>query len=163
MIRSGNFIISKGYAEVNNKFLKSYDSNKPTSYIVYLDTNNLYVQYMMQLFPFEILDWVHPEKNILDIYGGDSLIDCFLEVGLNYCDEVYDLHNDYPLAVGKVKVTKEMLPDYQLQITEDKNIFLGKNKKLIPNIDNKRKYKLHYQYLKLYLEICLQLKKFTEH
>ena len=35
-------MISKGYAEVNSKFSKSYDLNKPTSYIIYLDPNNFY-------------------------------------------------------------------------------------------------------------------------
>ena len=35
-------MICKGYIEANNKFLKSYDANKPTLYIIYLDTNNLY-------------------------------------------------------------------------------------------------------------------------
>ena len=52
-----------------------------------------------------------------------------------------------------------MLSDYQLQIIEHNNFFLGKNKKLFPNLGNKRTYKLHYQNLKLYLSLGLQLKK----
>ena len=50
-IRVGIFMICKGYAEANNKFLKSYDAKKPTSYIIYLDTNNLYGHSMIQLLP----------------------------------------------------------------------------------------------------------------
>ena len=42
-------MICKGCAEANNKFLKSYDVNKSTSYIIYLDANNLYKHSMMQL------------------------------------------------------------------------------------------------------------------
>ena len=38
-----------------------------------------------------------------------------------------------------------MLSEYQLQIIESNNFSLGKNKKLIPNLSNKRKYKLNYQ------------------
>ena len=53
-----------------------------------------------------------PEKINFDIYGGDGSIDCFLEVDLDYPDELHDLHNYYPLAVGKVKVFKKMLSDY---------------------------------------------------
>ena len=52
-------MISKGYTEVNNKFLKSL-------YITNLDVNNLYYHSMMQLLPNEILDYVNP-----DIYTDD--------------------------------------------------------------------------------------------
>ena len=41
-IRGGISMICKDYPEVNNKFLKSYEANKPTSHIIYLDANNLY-------------------------------------------------------------------------------------------------------------------------
>ena len=68
------------------------------------------------------------------------------------------MHNN-SLTGEKRKVTEEMLSKYQLQITEDDNFFLGKNKKLILNLGNKRKYKFHYQNIKLYLNVGLQLKK----
>ena len=51
---------------------------------------------------------------------------------------------------------------YQLEVIGD-NFSLGKNKKLISNLGNKRKYKLHYQNLKLYLNLGLQLKKIIEY
>ena len=56
LIRVGVSMICKGYAEANIKFMKSYDSNKPTSYIVYLDANNLYGHSMMKLLSTETLD-----------------------------------------------------------------------------------------------------------
>ena len=41
-IMGGIAMISKAYAEVNDKFLKSYDANKPTLlYIIELGSNNL--------------------------------------------------------------------------------------------------------------------------
>ena len=40
-IRSGVSLICKGFDEANNKFLKSYNANKPKSCIIYLDANNL--------------------------------------------------------------------------------------------------------------------------
>ena len=52
-----------------------------------------------------------------------------------------------------------MLSKYQLQIIKDNNCNLGKKKKLIPNLGDKRKYKLHYQKLKLYLNSGLLLRK----
>ena len=59
----------------------------------------------------------------------------------------------------KIKVTKEMLPKYQLQIIEYKNFAFGKSKKFIPNLVNKKKYKIHYQNFKIYLDLGLQLNK----
>ena len=70
---------------------------------------------------------------------------------------MHNLHNDYPLAGEKIKVTKEMLSEYQLQIIEDNNSSHGENKALIPNLGNKRKYKLHHQNLKLYLNLQSKL------
>ena len=51
------------------------------------------------------------------------------------------MRNDYPLAGKKVKVTEEMLSEYQLQIIEDNNFSLRRTKKLISKLGNKRKYK----------------------
>ena len=55
-IRVGISMIRKSYAEAYHKFLKAYDTNKPTWYIIYLDVNNLYKHSVMQLLPTEILD-----------------------------------------------------------------------------------------------------------
>ena len=51
---------------------------------------------MMELFPTEILD--------LENYSNNSPVGCFLEINLDYPNELHDLHNDYPL-VGEKKVT----------------------------------------------------------
>ena len=62
MIMGGISMISEGYVEANNNFLKSIHPNKLTLYIKYLDANTLYGHSMIQLFPNEILDWVNSEK-----------------------------------------------------------------------------------------------------
>ena len=41
-LRGGISSVFHRYAEANNKYLDSYDSTKPSSYITYLDSNNLY-------------------------------------------------------------------------------------------------------------------------
>ena len=40
-----------------------------------------------------------------------------------------------------------MFSNYQLQIIGDHNFSIDKKKKVIPNPGNKRKYKLHYNFL----------------
>ena len=55
-------MICKGYAQANNKFLKSYDDKKPTSNIICLDTNNLSGHSMMQL----LLTELHP-KDVIEM------------------------------------------------------------------------------------------------
>ena len=35
---------------------------------------------------------------------------------------------NFPLVSGKIKVTEEMLSEYQLQITDDNDFSFGKNK-----------------------------------
>ena len=91
---------------------------------------------MMQPLPTEILDWVNPKIFNLENYSEDSLIGYFLEVDLGYPDELHDLH-DHSLAAVKMKVTKEILSNYQLQIIED-HFFLGENEKIALNLGNKK-------------------------
>ena len=126
MVMGGISMISKAYAGTKSKLLNLYDPDKPLSYIIYLDANNLYGNSMMQLLSFERLDWINPEKNNLDNYHDDGPIGRFLEADLDYPDELHDLRNDHPLATEKIKVTKEMLSDYQLNVIEHNFFFFGK-------------------------------------
>ena len=113
-IRGGIPVICKGYAEANNSFLKFYNANKSTSYIIYLGVNNLYGKSMMHFLPTEILDWVNSKDFSLNCSNNSSIV-CFLEFDLGYPDELHHLHNDWPLAGEKIKVTEEILFEYQSQ------------------------------------------------
>ena len=68
-IKGGISMICKEYCEANTKFLKSDGANKPSSYIIYLDSNDLYRHFMMQFLPTEMLDWVNPKDFNLDNYS----------------------------------------------------------------------------------------------
>jgi len=50
-MRGGIATISHGHAAVNNPLVEGYDPNKPTSYITYLDANNLYGDAMRNPLP----------------------------------------------------------------------------------------------------------------
>ena len=40
-LRGGISYIAKRYAKANNKYMSDYDSEKPSTFITYLDKNNL--------------------------------------------------------------------------------------------------------------------------
>ena len=69
----------------------------------------------------------------------------FLEVYLKYPDELHELHNDYLLAPKKLPISSDMLSKYYKEIAYKYEIKVGNVKKLIPNLDNKTKYVLHYR------------------
>ena len=88
-----------------------------------------------------------------------SPIGYFLEVDLEYPDELHELHNDYPLAPEKLAVSSDMLSKYCKKIADKYEIKVGDVKKLIPNLGNKTKYVLHYRNLQLYLSLEMKLNK----
>ena len=50
-LRGGISYIAKIYAKANNKYLNAYDSKKPSTFISYLDMNNLYGWAMSEYIP----------------------------------------------------------------------------------------------------------------
>ena len=46
------------YAKANNKYVKNYDKNIESSYLMHLDANNLYGWTMSQKFPVGSFKWV---------------------------------------------------------------------------------------------------------
>ena len=44
--------IAKRYARANNRYMSDYDSNKPPTFITYLDKNNLYGWEMSEYLPY---------------------------------------------------------------------------------------------------------------
>ena len=70
------------------------------------------------------------------------------------------MHNDCPLAPEKIKVAKEMLSPYCDSLREKFNISIGQVRKLIPPLNNKERYVLHYRNLQLYLNLGLKVTKF---
>ena len=83
----------------------------------------------------------------------------FLEVDLDYPDELHELHNDYPLAPEKLAVSNDMLSAYCKKIADKYDIKVGDVKKLIPNLGNKNKYVVHYKNLQWYLSLGMKLTK----
>ena len=122
--------------------------------------NNLYGWTMSEYLPYCEFEWL---KDIDGFHANSinekSEIGYFLEVDLEYSDELHKLHNDYPLAPEKFVFSSDMLPKYCKEIVDKYEIKVGDVKKLFPNLGNKTKYVLHYRNLQFYLSLGMKLTK----
>ena len=158
-MRGGISTITHRYAVANNKYMQNYNPEEESSYIPYLDANNLYGWAMSQKLPTGDFSWVKcPWLIKLDSYDENSARGLVLEVDLEYPPELHHLHNDYPLAPEKMVVREEMLSDYCQRIQAREGIKIGQVEKLIPNLRDKKNV-LHYRNLQLYLSLGLKLRK----
>ena len=55
-------MVSQRYSKANNSYLKHYDPSEPTSYILYLDANNLYGWAMSQPLPTGEFQWLSDDE-----------------------------------------------------------------------------------------------------
>ena len=63
--------------------------------------------------PYGGFNWLKNVDNFDVISVSEkSLIECILQVDLEYPDELHVLHNDYPLAPEKLAISYDMLSDY---------------------------------------------------
>ena len=133
-IRGGVSMISTRYGKANNPYMKDYDPDQPNKFISYLDANNLYGWAMCKPLPTKGFRFMNKEE--MKDWKNQP---CILEVDLEYPEHLHNLHNDYPLAPERITVNKV--------------------EKLIPNLNNKTKYVIHHETLKLYLSLGLKLTK----
>ena len=115
---------------------------------------------MIEYLPYGGFKWLKnvDEFDVMSI-SEKSPIGHFLEIDLEYPDELHELHNDYPLAPEKLAVSSDMLSKYCKKIADKYEIKVGDVKKLIPNLGNKTNYVVHYRNLQLHLSLGMKLTK----
>ena len=161
-LRGGISMVSKRFTKANNPMVEGYDPDKPTTYIMYLDANNLYGWAMSQALPTGGFEWNDPPsiQELID-HPSDADKGYILEVNLEYPEELHDAHNDYPLAPERLKVDNAWMSDYQHDIL--RQVCGGaphvEVEKLVPNLRNKEHYLMHYRNLQLYLSLGMKLTK----
>ena len=145
-IRGGISHISKRYAEANNKYMKSFNPQKPSTFIQYLDANNLYGWAMTQNLPTHGFKWMRNIKKdkVMEILekanhsmSNRGKTGYIFEVDLEYPKKLWESHNDYPLAPEKKQVNAV--------------------EKLICDFEPKKNYVVHYRNLRQYLEMGLRV------
>ena len=100
------------YAKANNKYMNNYNKKTESSYIQYLDANNLHGWSMSQKLPVNDFKWVKQEElstfneDFIKNYDENGNTGYFLEVDIDYPKELFDLHKDLPFLPESKKVNK---------------------------------------------------------
>ena len=131
------------YAKTNNRYMKDYDESKESSYMQYLDANNLYGAAMSEKLPMNGFKWVSDilgiDRKFVKCYNKNSSKGYIIEVDVDYPSKLHKLHSGMPFLPERMKIDK--------------------TKKLVCNLHDKKKYVVHISILKQALDQGLKLKK----
>lgn len=176
-IRGGCSGIMKRYAVANNKHMGDlYDPTKESSYIIYLDANNLYGWSMQQDLPFDEFQWIDDVQlkwlNALDEtfpkvkirrFIEDLMMEgksAFLEVKLEYPTSLHEDDNLYPMAPERSTVQLDDISRF----TSSLNVLTSykmnnKTPMLLQTLRTKDHYFVHAKNLILYMDHGLEFVK----
>ena len=141
-IRGGICHSIQRYAKADKKYMKSYNNNEESSYIQYLDANNLYGWVMSKKLPTNGFKWLNSNKineEFIKNYNENDIKGYILEVDVKYPKRLHELHGDLPFLSERMEVNK--------------------CKKFVCNLFNKKKYVAHINTLKQALNHGLKFKK----
>ena len=147
------------YAKANNKYMKNCNNNEESSYIQYLDANNLYGWEMSKKLPVNGFKWIDNnetaepsslERSAKHVRNEEFIKNnnendkkgYILEVDVRYPKKLHDLRSDLPFLPERMEINKY--------------------KKLVCNLYDKKKYVVHIQSLKQALNHGLKSKKSIE-
>ena len=97
------------YAKANNKYMKNYNKNEESSYIQYLDANNLYGWAMSKTLPVNGFKWFDSDKineEFIKNYNENDNKGYILEVEIKFPKRLHELHSDLPFLSERMKIDK---------------------------------------------------------
>ena len=130
-IRGGMCQVSHHYTKANNKYLKNYDKNIDSSYIKYLDANDLYGWAMCKKLPVRDFKWLDNlsmfTEEFIKNYDENGDKRYILEVDVEYPKKLRSVHSDLPFLPERMKIKK--------------------CEKLVCNIRNKENYIIYHKHI----------------
>ena len=137
-IRGGITQAVRKYALANNKYMGDrFDPKSESSYLQYLDANNLYDWAMSQPLPTGGFKWVDVNPNEISELATRTDKGYVLEVDVSYPYELHHSHNDLPFMCERMEINGV--------------------EKLVPNLRDKKNYIIHIQALNQALQHRLRL------
>ena len=137
-IRGGITQAVRKYASANNKYMGDrFNPKSESSYLQYLDANNLYGWAMSQPLPTGGFKWVDVNPNEISELATRTDKGYVLEVDVSYPKELHNSHNDLPFMCEKMEINGV--------------------EKLVPNLGDKKNYIIHIQALNQVLQHGLRL------
>ena len=98
------------YAKANKNLMKNYEKNIESSYLMYLDANNLYEWAMSQKLPVNGFKWKKNvskfDEDFIKSYDEDSDKGYILEVDVEYQNKLLNLHSDLQFLAERMKIKK---------------------------------------------------------
>ena len=142
-IRGGICHAMQRYAKANNKYMKDYNKKNKSSYIQYLDANNLYDKAMTEKVPVRRFRWMDDfsrmDEDFVRGYDKNDNKGYILEVDIDYPNKLQNLHSDLPFLLERMVINN--------------------TKKLVCNLPDKKNYVVHINVLKQALDHGLKLRK----
>ena len=90
--------------------MKNYDSTKPSSYLMYVDANNLYGYAMSKKLPTGNFQWIEDTliftKDYIKNYDENSNTGYLLVVDVTYPKDLHEKHEYLPFLPDKIKINK---------------------------------------------------------
>ena len=131
------------YAKANNKYMKTYNKNVMSTYLQYINANNLYGWAMSKKLPIGGFKWDDTSKYTKETknYDENGKYGALLEADIEYPKELHLLHNDLPFLCDRKQINK--------------------TSKLITSFEDKKEYVIHISALKQALNHGFKIKKGT--
>src|SRR5437764_4677669 len=155
---------------------KAFNPSKPTSWISYVDANNLYGWAMSQFLPIGNYQWEASREYLLKNPAKqkqflDRILKTkenasrgyFLNIKSHFPLKTHDYLRDLPPTVENVAVEKDWLSPYNEELVNnlDGGRF-SKTEKLVPHLGPRKDYIIHYLELQYYVKLGMVVDKVSE-
>ncbi|GBB95615.1 hypothetical protein RclHR1_25780001 [Rhizophagus clarus] len=175
--RDGISKACKRYFKANNpKMGQAFNPSKPTSWISYVDANNLYGWAMSQFLPIGNYQWEASWEYLLKNPAmqkkylekilktkANALRRYFLNIKSHFPLKTHDYLRDLPPAVKNVAVGKDWFSPYNEELVNnlDGGCF-SKTEKLVPHLGLRKDYVIHYLKLQYYVKLGMIIDEVSE-